>query len=615
MNKLKWFFCRAPADNPNYGPGPNDSGIEHFRGEPIKGVVRESIQNSLDVRLDKNKPVDVRFEFGTINRNQIPDIDELVRHIKICGEQYANYKNEAGAAVKILLSKEIPYLKISDRNTTGAPGKDDEENSDWKRLIYTPGDCDKPESSGGSFGIGKSSYFALSHPRTVLFCTTTSKGDTAFIGLTRQAKHKDGGDKLLEIGYLTVEKTKSVRKKNEIPEFMQKAQSGLDIFILGVRGEEAENMEEAIAAVCSNFYLAILNQDLKVTVSKINQKAQITINHETIDSIFDSFSSLCKDEFNCFRAVRLTNPIQTHLKNLGVCKLYLLTNELGSPQRIAFFRRGMLIYLSEFRTNVPFSGTFFCEDENGNALLRKLEPPQHTSWEPKRDPSRGKVAIDEIRVWIRTVLREIASKGDSEPFTLVDLANLLPDTGDQEEGATQNETGAEKTDFPLFDSKPSIIEIHEKPKELEPYLDLPGNQIEGPGPGPKPGPGPGPGPGPSPGPGPGPHIAGTDYNPIQITSNSWKNYKKAGWHKIVIRSGKNYKKVYLRIAWVAEDGTKDYFSPKIIKNSDGENIKVDKGGLIGPLRLEGASLNKFDLETQSEESAGIAVGAFIKNEK
>ena len=120
---LKWFFLKPPADNPNYGPGPNDSGIEHFRGEPIKGVVRESIQNSLDAIDDENKKngyVEISFDFGCLDQKSIPDLDELKRHISLCGIQYNNYKKESEEALQVLSKSKIPYLKISDQNTKGA---------------------------------------------------------------------------------------------------------------------------------------------------------------------------------------------------------------------------------------------------------------------------------------------------------------------------------------------------------------------------------------------------------------------------------------------------------------------------------------------------------------
>ncbi|NBT48083.1 MAG: hypothetical protein EBT07_09760, partial [Actinobacteria bacterium] len=463
---LKWFFLKPPIDNPNYGPGPNDSGIEHFRGEPIKGVVRESIQNSLDaidVKNKKNGHVEVLFEFGVIDQKRIPDIEELRRHIALCGNQYNNYKKESEDALKILSKSKVPYLKISDKNTNGASGGDDDEKGDWYRLIYTPGDCDKPESSGGSFGIGKSSYFALSHPRTVFFSTQDLNKNAAFIGLTRQAKHKDKNERVLEIGYLTFEKTKSCRVKSKIPEEFQREGPGLDLFIIGIRGDHDENVKEALCEVCANFYVAILDKKLVVRINDQVSGKEHIISDKTISDIFATHASEAKQNYLCFRAIQTGQEHQTVLKSIGDCKLYLLTNEIGLPQRIGFFRRGMLIYLSEFRFNLPFSGTFFCVNDDGNSLLRKLEPPQHNSWEPKRDPKRGNQAIDEIREWIREVLRKTAGIGDDTSFSLTELNDLIPDEGDGSAGKNQADNGSVKTDFPKKDRVDSKIEYTELP--------------------------------------------------------------------------------------------------------------------------------------------------------
>ena len=131
----------------------------------------------------------------------------------------------------------------------------------------------------------------------------------------------------------------------------------------------------------------------------------------------------------------------------------------------------MLIYLSEFRFNLPFAGTFCCTDEDGNSLLRKLEPPQHNNWEPKRDPKRGNQAIEQIRDWIRDVLRKTAGFGDDTTFSLAELNDLLPDSGNEDSGKKEDEKGAPKTDFPLRKRPETNIEYTELPVASERFLD------------------------------------------------------------------------------------------------------------------------------------------------
>ncbi|RKJ16181.1 hypothetical protein D7X33_47490, partial [Butyricicoccus sp. 1XD8-22] len=57
----------------------------------------------------------------------------------------------------ILNEQEIPFLRISDFNTKGLEGAQTGElGSPWSSLVREAGSSNKGDSSGGSFGIGKS---------------------------------------------------------------------------------------------------------------------------------------------------------------------------------------------------------------------------------------------------------------------------------------------------------------------------------------------------------------------------------------------------------------------------------------------------------------------------
>ena len=61
MNDFTWQFPRNEAGEHE---GPNDAGITHFMNSRKDSVIRETIQNSLDARLDLSKPVKVKFEIS-----------------------------------------------------------------------------------------------------------------------------------------------------------------------------------------------------------------------------------------------------------------------------------------------------------------------------------------------------------------------------------------------------------------------------------------------------------------------------------------------------------------------------------------------------------------------
>ncbi len=56
MSEFIWQF---PSNDSNETEGPNDAGISLFTANRLGNVIRESIQNSLDARANKSKPVSV----------------------------------------------------------------------------------------------------------------------------------------------------------------------------------------------------------------------------------------------------------------------------------------------------------------------------------------------------------------------------------------------------------------------------------------------------------------------------------------------------------------------------------------------------------------------------
>jgi hypothetical protein len=62
-------------------------------------------------------------------------------------------------------------------------------------------------------------------------------------------------------------------------------------------------------------------------------------------------------------------------------------------------------------------------------LLRKLEPPKHDTWDPKRiEDQGGKKALDEIKMWIRDEVKKLNPLFAGSSFNESELAKYLADT-------------------------------------------------------------------------------------------------------------------------------------------------------------------------------------------
>ena len=71
MIKPRWYFFQEPSPKTE---GWNDPAAQHFTGHQVKGLVRESIQNSLDnhaendgKREEQKIPVIIKFEIFEIS--------------------------------------------------------------------------------------------------------------------------------------------------------------------------------------------------------------------------------------------------------------------------------------------------------------------------------------------------------------------------------------------------------------------------------------------------------------------------------------------------------------------------------------------------------------------
>ena len=74
----KWNF---PTNNYWQIFGIADSGVETFKGTPIKSLAREICQNSIDANQHNGKPTRIEFELFEIQQNhtRLLTIGELLR--------------------------------------------------------------------------------------------------------------------------------------------------------------------------------------------------------------------------------------------------------------------------------------------------------------------------------------------------------------------------------------------------------------------------------------------------------------------------------------------------------------------------------------------------------
>lgn len=451
MNALEcncsWHFAKQPDASQDVGP--NNAAAEHFTATPYPSLIRESIQNSLDVVLDKSQPLRMRFEFGTMKSRTYEAFAELRHHI--AGVRHL-YKEKADPQYKEMLDcfnrmynhqNVIEYIKVSDYNTKGMDYKPDD--SPFHAFVRAVGLTVKDdESSGGSFGFGKAAYFLMSPIHTVLVSTMTAEGKLFFEGAASLCTHlyKDENGQMVKYQHYGFYDNQSGKQPaslpTDIPNKFRREEIGTDIFIMGVDGS-AEKREEAydemVKAALRHFWLAFMHNRLEVEIG------DISINAETLDELmgqhFPDINDRIKsgDNYNprpYYEAVKMANSskdfvqIDKHLPLLGDVSLYVWKDKDARDGVIHMRKQRMFISRSRFySSSYGYYAVFLCTDTYGNKLLKSIEDPSHRKWEPKRNKSQGRQIIDELKQFIEESIQEIFVSTEGGPLGVTGLEDYL----------------------------------------------------------------------------------------------------------------------------------------------------------------------------------------------
>ncbi|HMG83712.1 MAG TPA: hypothetical protein VK559_11800 [Ferruginibacter sp.] len=443
-NNLNWHFVSTGGGDED---GINNSKIEYFSGDYNYYLARETIQNSIDARNDKSQPVEVIFKLNNFSAKDFPgfiQINEVLQKGIDYWVENPETKTFLNSAKKYLTQKEIPFLRISDYNTIGLSGSDSDKKGGWYSLVKSTGNSSKASGEGGSFGIGKGAPFAASNLRMVFYATKNESAVSIFQGKAELVSFKDNDEDIKRgVGSYGINQN-SVRNLKEIPEMFWRKQQGTDIIIAGYKVTE-DWIEDLIKSILRNFWYAIYKDDLIVQVEekKINKK---NLESYLIDFFatepFKDYIQPVGNPLQYYLAVKEGNELGENrkLEILGNCKFYF--RQIESPMNyVAMIRAShMVIYSRQFVFPGNYAGVFICDDDAGNKLLRKMEPPEHDKWEPKRDIEKGEKIISEITVFIRECLNKLKENQTYEILEIPELQKYLPYDEEEDEDGGGNES-------------------------------------------------------------------------------------------------------------------------------------------------------------------------------
>ena len=440
----KWRF--VPNQNSTI-VGINDAGIETFTANMNRSLVREIIQNSLDASIPGiNEPVIVEFELFTMNRNQIPDVDNLQTVINKCKE---SNKDEPDAykffdnAYKLISKPDLDVLRISDHNTIGLEGSDTcEKGTSWSRLVKESGSSNKGQSSGGSFGIGKSATFACSDLRTVFYSSMDRQGLKSNFGVAKLVSYQE--DILgwtTGVGYYSEDdKFVAIRELANFNNSYTRDDSGTDIYVLGMHKTESFK-EEFIQAVLLDFLVSLVRGKLIVRIQdeEIKQdtlsKYMARLNpyqNDDIKSLLDYYHLLSSANP---KIIRIPLDSNVYGKKYGFkdgeCTLYLKEGE-GYNRKVLITRKAGMRILEQNRISgsIEFTGIMIIEGKNMNETFKAMEVPSHDAWEPGR--CRGEQqyysnVLNDFKKYIKYCVTNSFGKLNVDSIDAIGASDFIPD--------------------------------------------------------------------------------------------------------------------------------------------------------------------------------------------
>ena len=191
--------------------GPNEPMSENFKKNTYASLIREAIQNSLDVAAGE-EPVKMSFSLKSMNTSNLTNFFKIRNHIQGCIDFYPKNENAKSIYQPMIdyidsvqqIGQKFYYIKISDSNTTGmslGSGIED-TSSPFFAFVRAAGLSSKnSQNAGGSYGFGKAAYFYLSAVRSLIVSTKTLDGQYYFEGVTSLCTHKYNGHDYSNLGY------------------------------------------------------------------------------------------------------------------------------------------------------------------------------------------------------------------------------------------------------------------------------------------------------------------------------------------------------------------------------------------------------------------------------
>ncbi|WP_433595419.1 hypothetical protein [Lysinibacillus xylanilyticus] len=447
----------------------NNAGIETFRGDELNSVGREVPQNSVDAKHDELKPVIVEFNSFQLRTEDFPNLHEFLKVLDNCEATWKGHNEKCEKFIEqakdILSQPKISFLRISDFNTKGLEGADSMElGTPWSSLIREAGSSNKGDSSGGSFGIGKSAPAANSKLRTLFYDSLDIQGVSTHIGVANIMSYEKDSKITTGVGYFTEdENSRAISGLLGLDSSFVRTEPGTDIYISAFNTNELWE-ERLLHSILMNFFITIHQKKLVVRIENVE------VNHENLGELImalDDTEDFCalkayyqllvsKDTVVVFSPESEYETIGKF--EAGEATLFLTKGDDLNRRVLMTRKTGMRLFeQGRISGSISFTGILMITGEKMNQVFKELENPAHTKWETNRyeaNPMAAKKAMKDLYKFVRDTVHENFQTEETNSMDAIGLSDFLPDEVASGQGQEQKESLTIK-----------IKDVTQKPKE------------------------------------------------------------------------------------------------------------------------------------------------------
>ncbi|MGE7921373.1 hypothetical protein ACQKM9_20895 [Viridibacillus sp. NPDC093762] len=423
----------------------NNAGIETFRGNEIDSLTREICQNSLDAIKDETKPVVVEFNRFMIPTDKFPNKEEFLSILNRCEVTWKDKNDKSEQFIKqakqMLNGSEISFLRISDFNTKGLEGaKTGKLGTPWSSLVREAGSSNKGDSSGGSFGIGKSAPFANSKLRTLFYASQDQGNYQSYIGVANIMSYKKNEElTTLGTGYFTDNSiSNAIEGQLHIDSTFIRNDSGTDIYVAAF-DPNSDWKQTVQQSILKNFFITIWQKKLIVKIE------DNIISHENIAALIKELD----DSVEVFNHVKryfqvLTDPQAISIpypkkvyKTIGTFEegeatLYIMQGDDLNRKVLMTRKAGMRLFeQNRISGSISFTGLLIITGRQMNAVFKQMENPAHNEWQPSRYEDNSKIAekaFKDLKSFIKESVHEQFQNVVTDSMDAIGLSDFLPDT-------------------------------------------------------------------------------------------------------------------------------------------------------------------------------------------